>query len=312
MKNALRENYNINEKINILENNNYCSFLFGDRKYYFMPYIRSDDELEDLISMNDELLRKDIPTFRFILNKNNQYLTEHLNKKYILFETPLNLSQEYDILDMLNYSHQLVINNKKSLLYRNRWAQLWSSKIDYFEYQVAELGKNKPLIVNSFSYYVGLAENAISYVNNTLKKHQISIYEKITLQRKRIAFPNILLNYFNPLNYIIDIEVRDIASYFKSLFFNSDENLWLEINTYLKRKSLSIYGYQLLYARLLYPSYYFDIYEKVMEDKIKEEELLKIINKSSSYEQFLKKIFLVISKYAPIEPIDWLISSQKS
>ncbi len=310
MINILKENYNLNDAINVLENDSYCSFIFGEKKYYFVPYFRSEDELNDLIEINNELLIKGIPTSRFILNKNNQYITPYLNNKYILFESPLSISKEYNVLDMISFSEQLIINNKKSLLYRNTWAELWSSKIDYFEYQVAQLGKSKPIIVNSFSYYIGLAENAVAYVNNTIKNHKISIYERITLQRKRISFPNIQLNYFNPLNYVIDIEVRDIASYFKSLFFNSNENIWIEINTYLKRKRLSIYGYQLLYARLLYPSYYFDIYEKVMEEKIKEEELLKIINKSSSYEKFLKKIFLEISKYAQIEPINWLLKKE--
>ena len=311
MKEHLQKNYNLNEKIEILEQNSYCSFLFNDKKYYFVPYFRSDEELNDLIAMNEELLIKGIPTSRFILNKNNQYISIYQNQKYILLESDLTISKEYNVLDMVSFAEKLVISNKKNVLYRNRWSELWASKIDYFEYQVAQLGKNKPVILNTFSYYVGLAENAITYINNTLKKYQISIYEKITLQRKRIIFPNIQLNYFNPLNYIIDIEVRDIASYFKSLFFNSYDDLWIEVNAYLKRKKLSVFGYQLLYARLLYPSYYFDIYEKVMEDQLDEEALIPIINKSVSYELFLNKMYFEISKYAPIEAIDWIINKKE-
>ena len=311
MKELLKLNYNLNDSVEVIEDENNCSFFLNEKKYYFAPYFRSEEEINDILSLTDELITKGIPTLRFIPNKNNQYITILEDKKYVLLESTLDVLKEYNVLDMVSFAEQLTVNNKKSVLYRNLWGELWSSKVDYFEYQVAQLGKDKPIILSSFSYYVGLAENAISYVNNTIKNHQISIYEKITLQRKRVAFPNIQLNYFNPLNYVIDIEVRDIASYFKSLFFHSEEDLWIEVNAYLKKKRLSVYGYQLLYARLLYPSYYFDIYEKVMEGKLKEEELLKIINKSSSYELFLKQIFYEISKYATIEPIDWIVNKKE-
>ena len=224
---------------------------------------------------------------------------------------PLNDNTEYNVLDMIDLAKILVVGNKKSILYRNNWADLWSSKVDYFEYQIRQLGKDKTIILNSFSYYIGLAENAIIYVNNTTKKYQISVNEKITLQRKRVVFPNIALNYFNPINYVIDIEVRDIASYFKSLFFNSYEDLFIEVNAYFKKRKLGIYGYQLLYARLLYPSFYFDIYEKVIEGDLDEETLIPIINKANDYELFLKDMYKIISKYAPIERVDWLLKKEE-
>lgn len=311
MKELIQQYYNLQDPISIVENDSYCSFYFRDKQYFFVPYLRSEKELEDLLELNNELLLKNIPTSILIPNRNQQYITISNGKKYVLFETSLSVSTEYTILDMVDFAERLAVSNKKSVLYRNLWADLWSSKVDYFEYQVAQLGKDKPIILSSFSYYVGLAENAISYVNNTLKNHQISIYERITLQRKRIFFPNIQLNYFNPLNYVIDIEVRDVASYFKSLFFHSYDELWIEVKAYFHKKKLSVYGYQLLYARLLFPSYYFDIYEKVMDGKEKEEELLKIINLSSSYEKFLKDIYLEISKYVWIEPVDWIVNKKE-
>ena len=98
----------------------------------------------------------------------------------------------------------------------------------------------------------------------------------------------------------------------KSLFFNSYDELWIEVNAYLKRKRLSIYGYQLLYARLLYPSYYFDVYEKVMENEVSEEELVKFINKADDYESFLKDMYYAISSYVQIEPIEWIVNKKES
>ena len=64
----------------------------------------------------------------------------------------------------------------------------------------------------------------------------------------------------------------------------------------------------MFFARLLYPSYYFDVYEEVMNKDRNEEDLVDIIKKCNSYEDFLKEAYLEISKYASIEKIDWLIN----
>lgn len=311
MKKILISNYSLNSDINILKKNDYYYFVYSNKKYYFSEYNRSEEEFNDLFELNNELINKNIATGVFILNKDNNYITKYDDKKYVLIEMPLSSDNEYNVLDMVDYAKLLPIEKENSLLYRNNWSELWSSKVDYFEYQVSQLGKDKKIILNSFDYYVGLAENAISYVNNTIKNYKRSDYEKITLQRKRIFYPNLHYEYFNPLNYIVDIEVRDVASYFKSLFFNSYEDLWIEVNSYFKRNKLSMFGYQLLYSRLLFPSFYFDIYEDVMENNKDEEVLMKYIEKASDYEDFLKDMYQIISKYAPIDKIDWIVNKKE-
>ncbi len=312
MKDILKEYYKLDDDIEVLESNLIASFVKKNNKYYFVPFNRSKEELNDLLNLNNEIILKKLPTSKFVPNKDNSYFTSINDKDYVLLEFMMSDTKEYNIIDMINFDRMLVVKNSNSLLYRNNWAALWSEKMDYFEYQVRELGIDKEIILNSFSYYEGLCENAIAYVNSTLKKYKISIYEKITLQRKRINYPNILVNYFNPLNYVIDIEVRDVASYFKSMFFNDYNNLFIEIKAYLKRKKLSIFGYQLLYARLLYPNYYFDIYEKVIENKESEEKLIPIINKAKDYEKFLKDMYNILSEFAPIEKIDWIVDKKES
>lgn len=311
MKELLKNNYNVYD-IELIENSEYSYFIFQDKLYYLVPYARSEQELKELVSLNEELLGKGIPTGKFVLNNHNSYITFYNGKQYVLLETQAGSNQEYNVLDMIHFADKLVIGSKKSILYRNHWAELWSAKADYFEYQIRQLGKDKPIILNSFSYYIGLMENAIAYVNNTTKKYKLSVNEHITLQRKRVVFPNIALNYFNPIHYVIDIEVRDIASYFKSLFFNSYEDLFTEVYTYLKRRKLGMLGYQLLYARLMYPSFYFDIYEKVMEGEMEESAILPIINKVEDYELFLRDMYQILFKFAPIERVEWIVNKKES
>lgn len=66
----------------------------------------------------------------------------------------------------------------------------------------------------------------------------------------------------------------------------------------------------MLYARLLYPSYYFDIYENVMNHTEEEEKLIPIIDLASEYEVFLKEAYIEINKYAPIEGINWILNKK--
>lgn len=278
-----------------------------NQDYFFVFYNRGIEELEDIINVSNEMVKKGINVHKIFINRNNSFLTKVGEYNYILFAVS-NLNEEYDIFDMVKISEKLVLNNNKSNLYRNNWGTLWSEKIDYFEYQVRELSIEKDVVKNSFSYYVGMAENAISYVNNTNMKYGRDVY-RIVLSHRRVFYPNYKLNYLNPLSFVFDLEVRDIAEYLKAMFFQKDISFCLdELSSYLKIRHLSLYEYQMLYARLLYPTYYFDVYESVMNKNGDEEQLVNIIKKCDSYEEFLKKAYLEISKYAKIDKIEWIIN----
>lgn len=278
-----------------------------NQDYFFVFYNRGIEELEDIINVSNEMVKKGINVHKILINRNNSFLTKVGEYNYILFAVS-NLSEEYDIFDMVKISEKLVLNNNKSNLYRNNWGTLWSEKIDYFEYQVRELSIEKDVVKNSFSYYIGMAENAISYVNNTNMKYGGDAY-RIVLSHRRVFYPNYKLNYLNPLSFVFDLEVRDIAEYLKAMFFKKDISFCLdELSSYLKIRHLSLYEYQMLYARLLYPTYYFDVYESVMNKNGDEEQLVNIIKKCDSYEEFLKKTYLEISKYAKIDKIEWIIN----
>ena len=282
-------------------------FKIENQDYFFVFYNRGIEELEDIINVSNEMVKKGINVHKILVNRNNSFLTKVGEYNYILFAVS-NLNEEYDIFDMVKISEKLILNNNKSNLYRNNWGTLWSEKIDYFEYQVRELSIEKDVVKNSFSYYVGMAENAISYVNNTNMKYGGDAY-RIVLSHRRVFYPNYKLNYLNPLSFVFDLEVRDIAEYLKAMFFKKDISFCLdELSSYLKIRHLSLYEYQMLYARLLYPTYYFDVYESVMNKNGDEEQLVNIIKKCDSYEEFLKKAYLEISKYAKIDKIEWIIN----
>ncbi|MDE6284482.1 MAG: hypothetical protein K2M17_01930 [Bacilli bacterium] len=306
MKETIKYYYNI-EVEDIEELNGKYHFKFNQRDYFFVFYNRLPEELEDIILCSRNLKEKNVDCHDILLNRNNQVLTKVGDYDYILMSVS-NLGEEYNIMDIAQLNKKLILSDISGKLYRNNWSKLWSDKVDYFEYQIRELGLKKTAVSDSFSYYLGLAENAIAYVTNTNKMLQRTTMDHVVLSHRRIFYPNLKLNYLNPLSFVFDLEVRDIAEYLKSLFFSEDNSeVMLELESYLKTTHLSSYGYQMLYARLLYPSYYFDVYDEIMNKDTNEEELVKIVAKADDFEEFLKEAYLSISKYAPIEKIDWIM-----
>jgi len=293
----------------IEEFSNYSRFQYYDDEFYFVFFNRTEDELSDIVTICNEIKYKGIRAHDFILNRENEMLTKVGDSFYILLKLNVPKNDVISFITLVENSDKLRLNIKNSKLYRNNWAKLWSDKIDYFEYQIKELGKDKLLILDTFSYYVGLAENAISYVNKINKVIGISEYDNITLSHRRLFYPNIALNYLNPLSFIFDLEVRDVAEYLKIEFFNNGDSM-MDLITYLKIKKLSSYSYHMLYARLLFPTYYFDLYENIMNNQETDEKLIKMISKIDQYEIFLEKAYEEINKYTNLEKIDWIIKKE--
>lgn len=304
MKENILYAYHLNVD-NLKEYKEYSVFLWNEKYYYFTKLKRTKEEFDELLEVIAELEKKQIPIFSFISNVYGSYLTPINNDNYVLLEVTMPL-QEYNLVDMLERNSKVVLNAKTMALYRNSWASLWSEKVDYLEYQVSEMGKKYPIILNSFSYFVGLAENAISYVSNVTTNYDVKSMPVI-LCHKRISFPNFRLNYDNPLNFVFDLEVRDVAGYLKNMAFSDDKLALVELKAYLDLRHPDLVTASMLFARLLYPSYYFDLHEKIINESLEEEKLLPIIDKIDKQELFLKNAWLLIRNYAAIEPVDWLI-----
>lgn len=305
MKEQIHYFYNIND-IELKESNDYYYFKWNHNEYYFYKINKENSELEKLFKIVEERNQKQIKTFQPIQNQFHSFLTYINQEAYILFEYN-DAKKEYSILDMIHCQRKQIINETNTILDRSNWIYLWSEKIDYLEYQVHELGKKYPIIINSFSYYIGLAENAICYAKQAQKYTHNS---KKVLSHRRVFYPNYGVHYDNPLNFIVDIEVRDIGEFIKYLALENIEYALIDLKTYIETEKLNIYNLSMLFARLLYPSYYFDIHEKIINMNKPEESILKIVGKSEYYEIFLKKAWQLLRTYAPIEEIQWITKKE--
>ena len=310
MKDIINYSYNFDID-SVKDYKNYSTFTYNGECFYFVFFNRTEDELKDIVKIIYELKNKGIKVHDIIINRDKLILTKVGNVNYLLLKLNNKEDEVINFVSLVEQSDRLKLNTNNSKLYRNNWGELWSKKIDYFEYQIKEIGKDKQIILDSFSYYVGLAENAISYVNKINKVIGMSDNDTITLSHRRIFYPNISLNYYNPLSFIFDLNVRDVAEYLKVEFFNNEDSM-LDLKTYLKMKKLTPYSYHMLYARLLYPSYYFDLYEDAMNNSSYDNKrIVEVVSKVHDYELFLKDAYLEISKYTNLEHIDWIMEEKK-
>ena len=300
MKNLLMYNYNITIDSYQDVDDAICFYIDYD-KYYFLKLNRVAKDIEEI----NEILNNYINPYHFIIkNKFGGIVTTDENKNYCLMKIK---GPENDEIGLKEIIYNQIKVNVNSILRRDNWGLLWSEKVDYLEYQISELGSNHPIVLSSFSYYVGLAENAIEYFNMINASN-----ENPVLSQKRIKYPNISKNYFNPLNMVIDYRTRDISEYLKSCFFEGVSPL-KELNEIVDKNILTKDEYNLLYARLLYPSYYFDELSQILEKNKKEDSLLKYIDKVNKYEAFLKEVYYLFSKKYEMIKVEWLIKhSNKS
>lgn len=289
-------------------------FFLNNEKYYIIMYERNLEEMDTLVKLNKEMIERGSLVHEIVLTKDGKAVFLCDNNSYALLRVYINENipiKIEDIFYMLDYNDTIKPNN---IIGRMNWANLWSSKVDYFEYHIGHLIKKYPYIYKTIDYYLGLAENAISYVKDI--KTPASL---ISICHRRIGVTSTLFDLYNPFNLVIDYKVRDIAEYIKSVFFygenscvegvvNSENMIVDKCNIILerifKKYLFDNEALKLLFARLLFPSYYFDLYENVIDNSLNENVISCIIKKSSAYEEFLKIILLK----TPIPYVEWLAS----
>ncbi len=306
VKNAIQYYYNLNP-INLHQKDDVYYFKIDNDRFFLFPLLRNDNELNSIYQIDLELLNRRVPTHQIILNKQKNIVTIVNDIPYVLLKSFVKKNDSIDIDDIITLANKTEIKKQDLFLDKSNWVTLWENKNDYLEYQVSQFGIKYPVICETFSYYIGLAENAILYVKNTTIESKPEFSDSLVISHRRINNYTTLFDLYNPLEFIIDYKVRDISEYIKFKFFYNKENLWEEINNYFSSNKLSIFGARMLFARLLYPTYYFDLYDQILEGERDEKDLHHIIKKQEEYEEFLSDIYNYLSLKYPLPPVEWLL-----
>ena len=303
MNNAILFYYNLKPD-KIINNNSYYYFYINNVMYHLITYYKNIDDAESIYKINNYMLSLGLPVHKIIMNKDSKIITYIDNVPYILYQINLSYNKNITLKDINIISKSSYYNKN---LARDNWDTLWANRIDYLEYHINQNGKKYPIIVESFSYFVGMCENAISYIRNTYDEEKKEYTDNYVISHDKLIYNNNLYSLYDPLNIIIDHKARDIAEYIKLSFFNDNFNIYEELEEYFKNNYYSRYGIRLLFGRVLYPSFYLDMYDQIITNTVKEDKALEIINRINEYEDYLKNIFIFLNKFYKIPEIEWLM-----
>lgn len=285
--------YNL-ENINITKIKEYYRLDYKNINYLFMPLTRYPIEILQI----NRVINNDANYDNIVLNIKNQLITYIDGKNYILVRLSKN-SANYNLYNQIEKSKIVYLPNEMiDKITKTNWDILWSKKIDYIEYQLNNLD-NDNIVFNSVWYYIGMAENAISYVNETLS---LSSNHRLYVSHKRIneQFFN------NPLNLIVDYRSRDISEYLKYMFLKKEYD-YIEIKEKLQKLNLDEFLCRMIYGRLFFVTFYFDIFDSVMNGNKENKLLLRnIINRADEYEDYINSIYDILAQIKKIPRIGWV------
>lgn len=282
------------DKIRLLNQNYY--FSFKNQFFAFYKYNNSLENIQDIFNLNIYISYQTKNVNKIILNREGNILTKKNNSYYVLVLLEISSNNIVTLKNVLEF--QRVYLSIPSLN-RSNWYFLWSQKIDNLEYISKHFMKKYLLLYHSLSYYIGLTENAISYLRYLkLENHNLGVCHK------RVGSRESLREFYNPLNFVIDYKVRDIAEYFKSLYFDKKIDV-KEIVNLIKRINFNSIDIIYFYIRMLYPSYYFDLVDEILKGN-QEEKVLNIIEMQENFEYLLYEIYLIVKSRVNIVGIEWI------
>ena len=294
MNNFIYYFYNI--RVNdVVYNNKFFTFIYNG--YFYKLYVITENINNDFLIELDKRLLGNTLINEIIFNRDGKIVSNYDNKAYMPMRIFVNEKKKITLDEISYLANALVVKNL-----RISWAMMWERKIDYLEKLINENGKKYPIITDSFNYFVGMAENAISYYNNTV----ISDNYMYVVSHKRIRTNDTVDAIYNPLNIIFDYRVRDIAEYIKRAFFDDDKNIFNEIDNYFRNYPLTETDARILVSRLMYPSFYFEMYEDILIDNMEEKIIIKTVDRLNEYEKYLGNVIGYLNKLYGVEEIKWL------
>lgn len=280
------------------------SFEDLNNKYVLESFKRPLEDAKCLYEINEQMSKKNILVHKIILNKDDNVLTFINNTPYVLMEIYINESARVILPEICYISNNTVGITCNKILNRYDWSTLWSKKNDYIEGQISEISRRFPNLSNYINYYIGLCENAILYFKQANKIEEQTL---ISVCHKRTGSHDTFYDLYNPLNYIFDYRVRDSCEYIKNEFFKGN-NAYDLVLEYFNNNYLSYKEAMLFYSRLLYPSYFYDLYDEIINTNLNESVIEEVVSKTKEYEKFLLDVYLFLSKlYSKYFPeINWI------
>lgn len=175
----------------------------------------------------------------------------------------------------------------------------WICKIDKVKELVKQYAysfKHNPDLVSLIYYYTGLAENCINILNEILKMNkEANVSMSLAL---KYPIEDYVYELLNPCHYVISTRMRHLVYLIKSHMITP-----LYLKTIFETFYFDIYEVYYFYARLFFPSTFFD---DVLSHQMTSEEIEKYFQTIEQEQKLYQEIIPVLSFYVSLPEISWL------
>lgn len=289
---------------------NYLSYYYGikvlDIKEYDNYYIVSTEsgkyllcEVHDISltqKIIDYLNNTNFLYYLLTFTKEEKLVVNIDDKDYSLFKIR-DVDSNIDILLFSNYKMKGNCN----------WGTIWSERVDYYLEQIKEIVDSLE-IKYVMDYYLSVAEIAISYFNNLQEIYNNNILD-YSISHYVVDFDMNKENYYNPANMCIDLSIRDVAEYIKFVFFEEIKTN-KEILDLVDRIKLDDAMANYFLVRLIYPSYFFRVFDKYIQTNKIDKKVDVYIQKNRDYESLLSMIYSKLKNRFDIKAYIYFFKSQ--
>ena len=287
MKIFLMYNYNFKD-ISIYNQKN-GTIIDDEKGYrYLLREVSSRDELLEIYNL---LIQNNVYKYynKIVFTKNNDIVSNYKGKYFVLL-----LLQHSNVIN----HNRIYLKPINYLSSRYNWIDMWINKNNYYYDKWNILRRKYSIIDDSFDYFFYLAENSIYYL----------LYSEVDLNVYRPSFTYkryIQEEFLNPTNIIVDGVERDVGEYLKYIFLNNKYNFDC-IDSIFRKNKYSNNQYIKIYARVMYPNYYFDMCDMIENNIDCYKYMKSVIDRTEEFENYLRGLYFIISKYSDIKKVDWL------
>ncbi len=303
MNSFIYDYYGYNVKL--LDDN---TFVFKDYTFLLSKTTEDENSLNKLNELINSLYNVfDGNVVYIVKNKYNKYISSsegNNNICMLTYKDEKNIDINYFIK-----MHMAFLNTFNYYVNLDDIIILWDQRLEYIQNQclvALNFDNDAHMILYEYSQFaIGLAINALQYLSD-MKIDFNKKYYLTTLTHRRIKKMD-KFELFNPFNLIVDHSSRDLAELYKNNLIDFD-TLFSICQSY----SYNVDEYEYLIARLLFPTFIFDIIEDIATDNTMydyQKEIYYAISKQNEQFDKLKYFYKRISQLMLIRPIDWLNSN---
>lgn len=230
-------------------------------------------------------------------------------------------------LAKFHHRGRLVSFELKKVKQIGQWRSFWETRLTQMEQVWNEKLLLEPeneferMFLESFPYYMGLAENGIQYLTDTELDDQPLPNDSGTVCHHRFTEASWggRYDYKNPFDWVFDHCARDLAEWTRERYFHNIKTYEPETTRFFRDyqsfSPLSSFSWRLLYARLLFPLHYFDCIEEYyttsseQQRHIAQDRLMRYLQCTNEHEDFLRSFYDLLGvpvRKLRIPQLDWL------